>query len=161
MYVNRPNGAEKSPRVFHLYRSEHRHQLSFEDFFLPFGGKLSGVSRWIRLEVLIPSDELEDDYAVQFCKGFGAPAKPFRSVMAFADRPAPRPTQERSCIASWDKKQFIDDQRQRNAVEGKIGQGKRRYGLGLVQEKLAATQGSVIALNVLVMKLEKLLVLFL
>lgn len=25
------------------------------------------------------------------------------------------------------KKQFLDDQRQRNAVEGKIGQGKRRY----------------------------------
>jgi hypothetical protein len=25
-----------------MYRREHRHQLSFEDFFLPFGGKLSG-----------------------------------------------------------------------------------------------------------------------
>jgi len=23
-----------------MYRREHRHQLSFEDFFLPFGGKL-------------------------------------------------------------------------------------------------------------------------
>jgi hypothetical protein len=53
--------------------------------------------------------------------------------------------------------QFLDDQRQRNAVEGKLGQGKRRFGLGLIREKLAVTQGSTIALNVLVMKLEKLL----
>jgi hypothetical protein len=30
--------AEKQSRVFHMYRREHRHQLSFEDFFLPFGG---------------------------------------------------------------------------------------------------------------------------
>lgn len=56
-----------------------------------------------------------------------------------------------------EKRQFIDDQRQRNAVEGKIGQGKRRFGLGLIREKLPATQGSTIALNVLVMNLEKLL----
>ena len=51
----------------------------------------------------------------------------------------------------------MDDQRQRNAVEGKIGQGKRRFGLGLIREKLASTEGSTIALNVLVMNLEKLL----
>lgn len=56
-----------------------------------------------------------------------------------------------------EKRQFIDDQRQRNAVEGKIGQGKWRFGLGLIREKLPATQGSTIALNVLVMNLEKLL----
>jgi hypothetical protein len=56
-----------------------------------------------------------------------------------------------------EKSQFIDDQRQRNAVEGKIGQGKRRFGLGLIGEKLAVTQSSTIALNVLVMNLENLL----
>jgi hypothetical protein len=72
---------EKSSRVFHMYRREHRHQLSFEDFFLPFGGKLSGDNRWIKLAELIPWDELEDDYASQFCKGFGAPAKPFRMAL--------------------------------------------------------------------------------
>ena len=42
-----------------MYRREHRHQLSFEDFFLPFGGKLSGDNRWIKLAELIPWDELE------------------------------------------------------------------------------------------------------
>jgi hypothetical protein len=42
-----------------MYRREHRHQLSFEDFFLPFGGKLSGDNRWIKLAELIPWDELD------------------------------------------------------------------------------------------------------
>jgi hypothetical protein len=39
----------------------------------------------------------------------------------------------------------------------KIGQGKRRFGLDLILEKLAVTQGSTIALKVLVLNLEKLL----
>ncbi len=56
-----------------------------------------------------------------------------------------------------EKRQFLDDQSRRNSVEGKIGLGKRRFGLGLIREKLAVTQGSTIALNVLVMNLEKLL----
>jgi len=61
-----------------MIRREPRHQISFEDFFLPFGGKLSGDSLWIKLAELISWDDLEDDYASQFCKVFGAPAKPFR-----------------------------------------------------------------------------------
>lgn len=56
-----------------------------------------------------------------------------------------------------DKHQFLDDQRERNTVEGKIGQVKRRFGLGKIREKLPATQSLTIALNVLVMKIEKLL----
>ena len=67
-----------------------------------------------------------------------------------------RPKNDPELVAA-EKQQFINDQRQRNAVEGKIGQGKRRFGLGLIREKLAITQGSMIALNVLVMNLEKLL----
>jgi IS5 family transposase len=67
-----------------------------------------------------------------------------------------RPKSDPELVAA-EKQQFIDDQRQRNAVEGKIGKGKRRFGLGLIREKLTATQGSTIALNVLVMNLEKLL----
>ena len=42
-------------------------------------------------------------------------------------------------------------------MEGKIGQGKRRFGLDLIREKLATTQGSAIASNVLVMNIDKLL----
>jgi hypothetical protein len=37
-----------------MYRREHRDQLSFKDFFLPFGGQLSGDNRWIKLAELIP-----------------------------------------------------------------------------------------------------------
>jgi hypothetical protein len=67
-----------------------------------------------------------------------------------------RPKNDPELVAA-EKQQFMDDQRQRNAVEGKIGQGKRRYGLGLIMEKLPVTQGSAIAVNVLVMNLQKLL----
>ncbi len=67
-----------------------------------------------------------------------------------------RPKSDPELLAE-EQRQFLDDQRQRNAVEGKIGQGKRRFGLGLIREKMPVTQGSTIALNVLVMNLEKLL----
>lgn len=56
-------------------------QLSFKDFFLPFGGQLSGDHRWIKLAELIPWDKPEDNYESQFCNGFGAPAKPFRMAL--------------------------------------------------------------------------------
>ena len=72
---------QKPLDLFRMYCREHRQQLSCADFFLPYGGKLSGDNRWIKLAELIPWDELEDDYAAQFCKAFGALAKPFR--MAF------------------------------------------------------------------------------
>jgi hypothetical protein len=67
-----------------------------------------------------------------------------------------RPKNDPELVAE-SKRQFADDQRQRNAVEGKFGQGKRRFGLGLVREKLAVTQRSAIAMTMLVMNLEKLL----
>jgi len=67
-----------------------------------------------------------------------------------------RPKNDPELVAEA-RRQFADDQRQRNAVEGKIGQGKRRFGLGLIREKLAATQGSAIAMTILAMNLEKLL----
>jgi transposase, IS5 family len=67
-----------------------------------------------------------------------------------------RPKNDALLVAA-EKNQFADDQRQSNGVEGKIGKGKRRFGLALIREKLSITQGSTIALNVVVMNLEKLL----
>jgi IS5 family transposase len=81
MCENWPIKAQKQTGVFHMYRRAHRHQLSIEDFFLPLGGTFSGDNRWIKLADLIPWDELEDDHAEKFCKGFGAPAKPFRMAL--------------------------------------------------------------------------------
>lgn len=63
--------AEMPPRIFHMYRREYRNQLSLEDLFLPFGGKLSGGNCRVKLAGLIPWDELEDDFASQYCKGLG------------------------------------------------------------------------------------------
>lgn len=45
----------------------------------------------------------------------------------------------------------------RNAVEGKFGEGKRRYRLGRIMAKLKQTNESVIVLQVLVMNLEHML----
>lgn len=47
------------------------------------------------------------------------------------------------------------DARKRNAIEGKFGEGKRRYGLGRIRACLAKTSETVIALQLLVMNLER------
>jgi len=43
----------------------------------------------------------------------------------------------------------------RNAIEGKFGEAKRKYGLGRIMAKLDDTSGSVIGMIILVMNLEK------
>jgi transposase, IS5 family len=47
------------------------------------------------------------------------------------------------------------DMGERNAVEGKFGEAKRNYGLGLIRARLRQTSETVIALQLLVMNLEK------
>ncbi len=64
-----------------MYRRSTPGQLSFENFYLPFGGKLSGENRWVKLAQLIPWEAFEEQYAEQLSEGMGAPAKSFR--MAF------------------------------------------------------------------------------
>jgi IS5 family transposase len=49
-----------------MYRRKDGNPLSLKDFFLPFGGRLSGENLWIKLADLIPWDELEHHYASQF-----------------------------------------------------------------------------------------------
>ena len=53
------------------------------------------------------------------------------------------------------RQQARDDESVRVAVEGKFGQGKRRFGLGRVMAKLAQTAETMIAITCLVMNLEK------
>jgi hypothetical protein len=48
----------------------------------------------------------------------------------------------------------------RNAIEGKFGEGKRRYGLGRIRARLVQTSESMITLQLLVMNLERKLRLF-
>ena len=54
-------------------------------------------------------------------------------------------------------KQQREDERYRNAIEGKFGQAKRRFSLGRIMAKLSDTAESSIAITFLVMNLEQLL----
>jgi hypothetical protein len=64
-----------------MYRQSPTGQLSFENFYLPFGGNLSGENRWVRLAELVPWEQFESEYAEQFSQGQGAPAKTFRMAL--------------------------------------------------------------------------------
>jgi IS5 family transposase len=61
-----------------MYRRSPPGQLAFENFYLPFGGSLSGENRWVKLAALIPWEQFETEYAVQLSESMGAPAKSFR-----------------------------------------------------------------------------------
>jgi transposase, IS5 family len=64
-----------------MYRTSPPGQLSFENFYLPFGGKLSSDNRWVKLAKLIPWETVEANYAEQFSATMGAPAKSFRVAL--------------------------------------------------------------------------------
>jgi len=59
--------------------------------------------------------------------------------------------------AAREKRRRRRDERYRIPIEGKFGQGKRRFNLDLIMTKLAVTSGSAISVIFLVMNLEKLL----
>lgn len=56
---------------------------------------------------------------------------------------------------SMHKRQEYLDMGERNAVEGKFGEGKRCYGLGRIMARLKDTSETVIALQFLIMNLER------
>ena len=56
-------------------------------------------------------------------------------------------------VSSEEKKQAKENEKIRNRVEGKLGEGKRKYGLNKIMTKLASTSMTVIALSFLVMNL--------
>jgi len=58
-------------------------------------------------------------------------------------------------LSAADKQQARRDEAIRSRVEGKFGEGKRRYGLGRVMAKLHGTLAAQIALSFLVMNLEQ------
>ena len=57
-----------------MYYRENRDQLSIEDFFLPFGGKLRNDNRWVKMAEIMPWDLIEDIYLKSMSqeKGRGA-----------------------------------------------------------------------------------------
>ena len=58
-------------------------------------------------------------------------------------------------VSRAEKRQAHQDETIRNQVEGKFGQGKRRFGLARVMAKLAGTSAAQIVLTFLVMNLER------
>ena len=81
--------------------------------------------------------------------GYGCPARPWDG--------RGKATPENRTELEAAQRQARQDELDRIPVEGKFGQGKRRFGLGRIMAKLADTSATVIALNILVMNLEKLL----
>jgi hypothetical protein len=65
-----------------------------------------------------------------------------------SESPLGRP---RANVSKSKKRQALEDERIRNAIEGKFGQGKRRFDLNRVMAKLDNTSGTVIAITFLVM----------
>ena len=64
-----------------MYRHNQK-QLEFEDFSLPFGGKLRSANRWVKLAKFIPWDEFEPAYAKVASKSqLGPPAKSVRVAL--------------------------------------------------------------------------------
>jgi transposase, IS5 family len=60
-------------------------------------------------------------------------------------------------VSKEEKKQVQNDERVRNCIEGKFGEGKRRYSLNLVMAKLPNSSEAVIAITFLTMNLSALL----
>ena len=64
-----------------MYTKEPKDQPRFENFYLPFSGKLDKLNRWVSLSELIPWDKIEDKYCRIFSERLGAPALPLRIAL--------------------------------------------------------------------------------
>jgi len=64
-----------------MYRKDNPNQLTFTDFYLPFGGQLRRDNRWVILAKQIPWDQIEGTYGEQFCQDNGCPAKSARMAL--------------------------------------------------------------------------------
>jgi hypothetical protein len=64
-----------------MYRHNQK-QMEFEDFALPFSGKLRSDNRWVKLAKFIPWNEFEGDYSKAASKSStGPPAKSVRVAL--------------------------------------------------------------------------------
>ena len=64
-----------------MYYRDNREQLSIEEFFLPFGGRLMKSNRWVCLADIMPWEHIEELYVQNMSEETGRPAIPSR--MAF------------------------------------------------------------------------------
>jgi transposase, IS5 family len=64
-----------------MYRKSNQSSISPEKFELPVSIKLSSKNRWVIMAELIPWSDFESEYAQNFSKDQGAPAKSFRMAL--------------------------------------------------------------------------------
>lgn len=64
-----------------MYRKDNPHQLTFANFYLPFGGHLRGDNRWVILAGQIPWHQIEAAYGELFSEDNGCPAKSARLAL--------------------------------------------------------------------------------
>jgi len=65
-----------------MYRKDDANQLQFEDFYLPFSGKLRSDNRWVVLSGQIPWKQIEQAYSALFIDSkVGCPAKSARIAL--------------------------------------------------------------------------------
>lgn len=57
-----------------MYIASNEDQLSIDDFFIPFGGKLLRSNRWVKLAAVMPWNEIEKIYLKSFDSDHGRPA---------------------------------------------------------------------------------------
>ena len=57
-----------------MYYQEDREQLSMEEFFQPFGGRLRKDNRWVRLAAMMPWEYIEAVYLKNMSEETGRPA---------------------------------------------------------------------------------------
>jgi len=60
--------------VFFMYISSNADQISIEEFFMPFGGKLLKKNRWVELASIMPWEHIEQIYMTAFQSENGRPA---------------------------------------------------------------------------------------
>lgn len=65
-----------------MYRKTNLNQLKFEDFYLPFGGKLRSDNRWVILSKQIPWTEIEHEYTSNFSESSNAGCPPLSARIA-------------------------------------------------------------------------------
>jgi IS5 family transposase len=87
-------------------------------------------------------------YTVQGKTEHGAKKKELKISGPPLGRPRANVSKER-------KKQAAHDERIRNAIEGKFGQGKRRFSLARIMAKLENTSRTAIAITFLVINLSR------
>ena len=73
----------------------------------------------------------------------------------YSGKPLGRPPKKNSKQYKRRKKRLKRESKERNAIEGKFGEGKRGYNMGLIKTQTAETSETWVGMNVLVMNIAK------